>query len=238
MAVSRRHLIAAAPAILLGATAAQANTTDIAVSCDTAVAPAIIAAARAYRARSGVRVRVLPTEPGLLLPQLERDIQNEIIVTGIATIDQAEKRGIVKPGSRIGPWRNRLVMAAAKQPGGPTGSVAVPDPSPATEIDGEAILKAIDAKPASVIGVIDTAAVAWTLNNGGARQGLLHQTEVAADERLTAVAPIPDAAWPPILYGATVTTLAWRGNPVAFIAFLASPDGIAILKTAGLEVPA
>ncbi len=71
--------------------------------------------------------------------------------------------------------------------------------------------------------------------NGGARQGLLHQTEIRADDRLRALAAVPDDAWPPILYGATVTKLAWRGDPAAFVAFLASPEGQAVLLTAGLE---
>ena len=90
--------------------------------------------------------------------------------------------------------------------------------------------------PAQVLGVIDTGAVAWTLTNGGARLGLLHQTEVVADDRLRAVSPVPDDAWPPILYAATVTKLARRGDPAAFVAFLGSSDGQAVLRSAGLEV--
>jgi ABC-type molybdate transport system substrate-binding protein len=83
--------------------------------------------------------------------------------------------------------------------------------------------------------VIDTAAVAWTLTTGGARQGLLHQTEVTADERLRAVALVPDSVWPPILYAATVTKLAYRGDPAAFVRFLDSAEGQAVLQAAGLE---
>ena len=239
MALSRRSLIAVAPATLaaaaLASARAAADTTDLAVSCDTPAAPAVIAAAAAFRQRTGVRVRVFPTAPGLLLPQLEREIQNDIIVTQIATIDQAEKAGLVKPGARVGPWRNRLVTAAAKAQDGPAGSFVVPDPSPASDIDGIAILQRMGLTPANLLGVIDTGAVAWTLTTGGARQGLLHQTEVSADARLHALAPVPDNAWPPVLYAATVTTLAYRGDPAAFVAFLDSPDGKAVLRSAGLE---
>jgi molybdate transport system substrate-binding protein len=239
MGFSRRGLIAVAPVafamprMVLGAT-----TTDLAVTCDAAAAPAVILAAKAYRAKAGVRVRVFPTAPGLVLPQIERAIQNDIIVTQIPTIDQAERQGLVAPGGRAGPWRNRLVTAAAKQPAGPDGSFVVPDPSPASDIDGIAILQRIGPPSAKVIGVIDTSAVAWTLINGGARQGLLHQTEVAADDRLRTVAPVPDGVWPPILYAAVVTTSARRGDPAAFLAFLGSKDGQAVLQTAGLETAA
>ena len=241
MGFSRRRLLAVAPAAMIAPaltpdTGRAATTTDLAVSCDAAAAPAVVAAAKAYRAKADVRVRVFPTAPGLLLPQIEREIQNDIIFTRISVIDQAEKEGLVAPGARTGPWRNRLVTAAAKEPAGPDGSFVVPDPSPASDIDGIAILQHLGAPSATVIGVIDTGAVAWTLNNGGARQGLLHATEIAADDRLHAIAPVPDDAWPPILYAAVVTKLARRGDPAAFLAFLASPDGQTALRDAGLEV--
>jgi molybdate transport system substrate-binding protein len=241
MNFSRRMLVAVTPAaltasVLTPGAAFGATTTDLAVTCDAAAAPAVNAAGMAYRTKTGVRVRVFPTPPGLVLPQLEREIQNDIIVTRIAVIDQAEKAGLVTPGGRIGPWRNRLVTAAAREPAGPEGSFVVPDPSPGSDIDGAAILQRAGVVPVTVLGVIDTGAVAWTLTNGGARLGLLHQTEVMADEGLRAVSPVPDEAWPPILYAATVTRLARRGDPAAFVAFLGSPEGQAVLRSAGLEV--
>lgn len=242
MRFSRRMLFAVTPAAL-AATVVAADpglgaTTDLAVSCDTAAGPAVSAAGTAYRAKTGVRVRVFPTPPGLILPQIERQIQNDIIITQLATIDQAAKAGLVPPGARAGPWRNRLVTAVAGQPAGPEGSFVVPDPSPGSDIDGGAILRRLGVSPAKVLGVIDTAAVAWTLTNAGARQGVLHQTEVVADHRLRAVAPVPDDAWPPILYAAAVTRLSRRGDPAAFIAFLGSPDGQTALRSAGLEITA
>ncbi|HEX3575551.1 MAG TPA: substrate-binding domain-containing protein [Rhodopila sp.] len=245
MPVARRGLFAAAPAGLAAALLASGGalaqettnrgTTDLAVSCDLAAGPAVIAAGMAYRRRTGVRVRVFPTAPGLLLPQLQRDIQNDILVSQVATLDRAEATGVVAPGGRVGPWRNRLVMAAARQPAAVIGTFVVPDASPGSDIDGHAILQRLGVPAGPVIGVIDTGAVAWTLLAGGARQGLLHQTEVVADERLVAVSPVPDTAWPPILYAATVTKLARRGDPAAFVAFLGGADGIAALRSAGLE---
>ena len=241
MNFSRRRLFAVAPAavtatILTSGAAIGATTTDLAVTCDAAAAPAVSAAGKAYRAKTGVRVRVFPTPPGLVLPQLERQIQNDIIVTQVAVIDQAEKAGLVTPGGRIGPWRNRLVTAAAREPAGPEDLFVVPDPTPGSDIDGAAILQRTGVTPGKVLGVIDTGAVAWTLASGGARLGLLHQTEVVADDRLRAVSPVPDDAWPPILYAATVTKLARRADPGAFVAFLAGSDGEAVLRSAGLEV--
>ncbi|HBK08685.1 MAG TPA: molybdenum ABC transporter substrate-binding protein [Acetobacteraceae bacterium] len=236
MSLSRRGLLAAGFAAAVAGRAAAGTTTDLAVSCDAAAEPAVIAAGLAFRQKTGVRVRVFPTEQGLLLPQIERQIQNDIIVTQLSTIDQAEREGLVEPGKRVGPWRNRLVIAAAAT--GQAGVFAVPDASPASDIDGFAILRKLGTTTGKVIGVLDTGAVAWTLVNGGARQGLLHQTEVLADDRLRALIAVPDEAWPPILYGATVTKLARRGDPAAFVAFLADPEGQAVLLAAGLEAVA
>ena len=241
MHVARRKLFAvtstALAAITLSAPAlaSAAGTTDLAVSCDDAVAPAVRAAGVAFRRRTGVRVRVFPTPAGLLLPQIERQIQNDIIVTQIGTIDQAGRQSLIQPGTRTHTWRNRLVVAAASPPAGPDGSFTLPDLSFRSDIDGTAILRRLGPPPATVIGVIDTGAVAWTLVNGGARLGLLHNTEVIADPRLRIVSAVPDDAWPPILYAATITTLARRPNPGAFIAFLAGPEGQAVLEAAGLE---
>jgi len=237
MPFPRRGLLATVPAAVFAVAVGEASaaTTDLAVSCDTATARAVTRAGAAVRARTGVRIRVFPTLPGLLLPQLEREIQNDLVVTQLAVLDQAEQEGLIQPGGRTGPWRNRLVTAAARDPAGPEGSFAVPDPTPAQGIDGNAILERLDAAPTKVLGVIDTEAVAWMLTRGEARQGLLHQTEVSGDDRLTTIAVVPDDAWPPILYAATVTKLAQRGDPAAFVAFLGSPDGQAVLHAAGLE---
>jgi hypothetical protein len=89
--------------------------------------------------------------------------------------------------------------------------------------------------PTKVLGVLDTGAVAWMLANGRARQGLVFLTDVAADDRLKAGAPVPESACPPVLYAASVTSLAYRGDPAAFVAFLGSADGLSELRAAGLE---
>lgn len=234
--ILRGCLLTAAPSAAVALrTSAAAETTDLALTCDTAAALALTQAATAFTARTGVRVRVHATRPGLVLPQLEREIQNDILVTRPELLDQAERHGLVQLGGRTGPWRNRLVVAAAQQPAGPDGSFAAPDTSPASDIDGPVILRRLGIAQDAALGVIDTDAVAWLLTTGGARLGLLHQSDVAADSRLRAMAMVPDDAWPPILYAATVTRLARRPNPGAFVAFLGSVEGRSLLHDAGLE---
>lgn len=228
----RRGLLAALPVGLVLASAARAGTTDLAVSCDTAVTPAVRRAAEAFRWQTGVRVRLFPTMPALLVPQLERDIQNDIIVTRTGTLDLAEQKGLVKPGGRTGSWRDRLVLATAAVPAGPEGSFAVPDVTPASEVDGHAVLKAMGLAPAQVLGVLDTGTVAAMLISGQVREGLVFQSDIAANPGLVATGTVPDKASDPVLYAATVTNLAYRGDPAAFVAYL---NGAAAMLDAGLE---
>ena len=236
MKLSRRSLAVATSAGLASlalAVSARADetTTDLAVSCDMTIAPAVAKVGAVYRRQTGIRVRVFPTAPSLLLPQLERDIQNDIIITRTSVLDAAEQKEIVKPGTRTGTWRNRLVIASGRS--NANDIFALPDPTPGSEIDGPAVLATIGLQPARVLGVLNTDAVAWSLQNGIAGKGLVFQTDVAAYPGLKTERTVPDA--PVLTYAAAITTLAYRGDPPAFLRFLVSPDGEAAMTSAGLE---
>ena len=51
-----------------------------------------------------------PPVPGLILPQLVRDIQNDIVVTQTAILEQAAQAGVIASAVRA-QWRNPLVIA-------------------------------------------------------------------------------------------------------------------------------
>jgi molybdate transport system substrate-binding protein len=215
---------------------ARADTVDLAVNCDTTLAPALRQAAAAYKARTGVRVFVFATGPGLILPQLVRGIQNDIVVTQTTILDQAVQAGVVASAVRA-QWRNPLVIAGARGVATTDRTFAAPDPSPASDIDGPALLARLGLTPSRILGAVDTDEVAFLLTTGAAQAGLLHMTDVRADERLAVIRPVPAETQPPLLYAASVTRLARRPNPEGFVAFLAAPEGTAILATAGLETP-
>ena len=123
MTIQRRAL----PLLALAAVSAPAlaDTVDLAVTCDTTLAPALRKMAAAYRAQSGVRVFVFPTGPGLILPQLVRDIQNDIVVTQTTILDQATQAGVVAATVRA-QWRNPLVIAGLQGEMGLTGTLPHP----------------------------------------------------------------------------------------------------------------
>ena len=232
MTIRRRAL----PLLALAAvsTPVLADTVDLAVTCDTTLAPALRKLAAAYRAQSGVRVFVFPTGPGLILPQLVRDIQNDIVVTQTTILDQATQAGVVAATVRA-QWRNPLVIAGLQGEMALTGTFAAPDPTPASDIDGPTVLQRLDIRPTRTLGAVDTDEVAFLLTTGAAQSGLLHMTDVRANERLAVIRPVPTEVQSPLLYAASVTRLARRPNPDGFVAFLATKDAADTLAAAGLE---
>lgn len=236
MGIARRGLFQASMALLpvVLASAARAATTDLVVACDTALAPALLRAAAAYTTRSGVEIRLFPTSPGLIVPQLERDVQNDLVVTRLPILEAAAQVDRLASDARAGPWRNRLVLAAPRNATGSDGPIAVTDPSPASMLDGHAVLTRIGRHPSVVMGAVDTAGVVFLLTTGAARFGLVYMTDARANQ-LDVVAPVPDDASPPVLVAAAVSRNAGRPNPGAFLAFLATPEAGKVLNAAGLE---
>jgi molybdate transport system substrate-binding protein len=232
MTIGRRAL----PLLALAAAtaSARADTVDLAVTCDTTLAPALRKVAAAYKARAGVRVFVFATGPGLILPQLVREIQNDIVITQTTILDQAVQAGVVASAVRA-QWRNPLVIAGIAGAAPNDATFAAPDPSPASDIDGPALLARLHINAKRTLGAVDTDEVAFLLTTGAAQTGLLHMTDVRTDERLAVIRQVPAEAQPPLLYAASVTRLAGRSNPEGFVAFLGAQEATTILTAAGLE---
>ena len=159
--VGRRWLLRAVPAAAMLAVAARARAaasgTDLVLACDITLGPAMRTAGTAYANTAGVRVDVFPTQQYLILPQLEREVQNDIVVTRVATLDAAVKAGVVARDAIRGAWRNRLVVAAKR--GATTMSdrpIAFPDRLSASDIDSRAILAQLQLLDGPVLGVVDT----------------------------------------------------------------------------------
>ena len=219
------------------ATPVRADTADLSLTCDTTLARAMRTAAAAYRTRIGVQVYVFPTGPGLILPQLVRDIQNDIVVTQMAILDQAAQTGIVAQSPRA-QWRNALVVAGLQPTAVTNGVFAVADSSTASDMDGPALLERLHIRPTRMLSAIDTDEVAYLLTTGAAQAGLLHSTDVHADARLAVIRRVSADVAPPLHYAASVTRLARRPYPAGFVDFLAGTDAAAILTAAGLEIAA
>jgi molybdate transport system substrate-binding protein len=240
--IGRRWLLRALPAAVVLAAATQARAAssggELVLACDTTLGPAMRAAANLYANVTGTQVNVFPTPPGLILPQLQRDVQNDIVVTRVATMNAAIQASVVAQGAAQGAWHDRLVVAAKRgAPPVPGKPIAVCDPSPACDMDGLAILARLAMLPAATLGVLDSDAVAALVISGQARAGLLHMTDVRAHPELEVINVVPDDVEPASIYAVAVTRLASRPNPQGFIEFITASQGIALLATLGLETP-
>jgi len=231
----------AAPLLMAAGAAPDAPAGDLALACEPTIAPALTAVARAFRARSGVRVHVHPTAAHLLLPQLRRDVQNDLVMAGAELMDRAMGEGLVPQSVPSPAWRNRLVLVARRgtsraQPG--SGPVAVPDAWPGSTLDAPALLAALGLHPERVVGGANTAETAFLVMSGAAATGIVTTTDLRAEPRLEALAQVDDAAYGPILYRIGVSSLARRADPGRFSNYLASPEAAALMTAAGLEVQA
>lgn len=238
--IRRRWLLRALPAAAVFAAATRARGAiadgELVLACDITLGPVMRAAANAYGGVTGQRVNVFPTEPGLILQQLERDVQNDIIATRTTTIDAAVKAGIVAEGVAQGAWLNRLVVAAKRgAPPAPGKPIAITDPSPASDMDSLGILARLAMLPTNTLGVIDSDEVVALVLAGTARAGLLHMTDVRAHPELEIMTVVSDDVEPPFDYAAAVTRLARRANPEGFVQFLTTSQAGALLAPLGLE---
>jgi molybdate transport system substrate-binding protein len=240
MPAMHRRLMQALPAAVMLAAAKPArtavNVADLVLACDTTLGPAMRAIGDAYANLKGVRVNVFPTAPGLIVPQFQRQVQNDIVVTQVATLSNAVQAGVVAPGAARGAWTNRLVIAAKRgAPPLPNKPIAASDPTPASDMDGPAILARLQLRPIVMFGVIDTDTVATLVLDGIAGAGLLHMTDVRAHPELQVIRVVPDDIQPPIAYAAAVTRLARRPDPAALCEFLLTDQATALLISLGLE---
>jgi molybdate transport system substrate-binding protein len=214
---------------------AAAATIDLSLACDTTLAPALRKVAAAYAAKTGPRVFVFPTGPGLLIPQLARNIQNDILVTQLSILGQAAQGGIIAAMPGAPHWTNPLVIAG-RSGASLNGVFAACDPTAASDFDGPALLAKLSMKPAQVIGAVDTDEVAGLLLRSEAQVGFLHMTDVRAHPELTVIQTVSADAQAPFVYAAAVTKLASRPDPQGFVAFMQTPDAMTLLQAAGLEV--
>ncbi len=225
---------------------------NVIVYCDPALRAAIEDAGRLFTASNGARVNVFCAAPTLMLAQIERVVQNDVLVTQADWMDEAVRRALIKPSTRMPLGANRLVLAVSGQATAlpltdrvairrliGAGPVAIPDPTTGTTVDSAGTLARLgfsDPLPFKTVGAIDTEGVAFLIRTGAAKLGLLYRTEAQAGSGLAPVALLPDES--PVPYAAAITVLTRRPNAEAFMDFLHTPDATSRLTSAGLEAVA
>ncbi len=249
-AIPRRRLsmmaAVAATAPLTGR-AASISAPDVVVYCDTTLVPAMSAVGAAFRGRTGVHVRVFGIAGVLALALIAHGVRNDALVTRSNWMDEGAARGLVNAATRVGDWRDPVVLAAKGGPelaalpstdeisgllaGSPLGVI---DPTKPGGADGVALAGRLGWKVA-LSGAIDGPGVAFLVRHESARLGLLPRTAAVAEPKLSVIAAVPAALAPPVHYAAAESRNALSSNTLAFLEYLKTPAAAAMLRAAGLE---
>lgn len=211
--------------------------------CDPTLKPAMLG----LSGLGGFNIYPLCAPGPLMVAQLIRHTRNDVLFTLNSSMDAAVAAGLVVPASRQGGFSNALVVAGLQSrfrpaPDQPAlqallakAKIAVTDDTPASDLDGRAILAANNLTALQVQGAANTGDIVDMVTKGQVDLGLLYLTDVKADARLIALAPL---AAPPALtaYAVAVNAQAFSPNAQAMVNLLRSPQGIIRLTAAGLKV--
>jgi ABC-type molybdate transport system substrate-binding protein len=220
-----------------------ASAGDVTVFCDPTLKPAMLA----LSGLGGFNIYPLCAPGPLMVQQIIRHTRNDVLFSLAPVMDDAASRGLVAPASRAGGFTNTLVLAGMRgaftAPPDQAGlqaqlakaRLAVTDDTPASNLDGRAVLAANNLTTPNIQGAANTGDVAFLVTTGAADFGLLYLTDVQADPRLAVLARLTA---PPALvdYEAAVNAHAFSRNAQALVNLLHSPAGIARLGAAGLQV--
>jgi ABC-type molybdate transport system substrate-binding protein len=206
------------------------------------LAPALRRVGHAFTEKFGPGVSVLTAPPTLLLEQIQHNAAHDVLIVPAATMDEAQARGFVTAASRKNAWTNAFVIAAAAGAAKTdlatlfaAGPIAVTDATVAAAFDGHALLATLGAPPpARIIGVANTRDAADLLLAGGARSALLYLTDVRARPGLSVAVALEKT--PPAAFAFAMNPHPPSKNAQAFVDFLTTPQAVALLHGAGLEI--
>ncbi len=209
---------------------------NVIVYCDPPLRGAIGSVGRGF----DVRTNVFCAAPWMMLAQIERTTQNDILVSSPAALDEGERRQLVKPGDRVTIGNDRLALVVGADQAGANdpraligaGPLAMPDATALTTIDGVAALARFGLTapyPFQLMGAADGEDVGFLVRSGAARVGLMHATE-ARTWGLSIAALLPD----PIPYAAAISAVTRSPNAGRYLEFLRTAQARARLREAGL----
>jgi ABC-type molybdate transport system substrate-binding protein len=224
----------AAATLAIVATAAWADTTDLVVHCDPALAGPLIDIAARFRSQAGIQARLFPTTPNAILAQMARQIQNDIVISEPVVLEALAARGQIAGFPPSARWRDRLVITAnrgGKRQPIEQSSLAAPDPVWGGGPDGPKLLSDAGAHPGRLIGTYGTDEARTLLRQQEVDYALLHASELTGDLEAIDIPGLTAAR----IMTAAVTTAARRPHPEVLLQFLGSPEATAIFRAHGLE---
>ncbi len=245
-------MLALAPGLAAGATAVAGQT--LTVFAAVSLSEAMTEAGRKFQQSQNVAVRFSFAASSTLARQIEAGAPAGLIA--LASEDWADylaDRGLTLPETRINPVGNRLVLIAPSTDRitlsnpptageiaatlGPAGRLALGDPAhvPAG-IYARQSLENLGLWPtvAAHLAPTDNVRAALALvAHGEAVLGVVYATDARLSPKVRVLATLPRASHAPIAYPFAITRDGDSPQARAFLAFLASAEGLAIFQRFG-----
>jgi len=240
---------------VIGAAKAEQGTDqapDVVVLCDPSLHETLVAAGRAWQAKSRVPVRVLTASLEQNGQLIVHGARADILVgVGVQRIDEAQKLGAIGREPPIVIGHNPIVLvvhggvaerrqlALGDDIGGLLGDgrLGLVDPAfGSAGPDARTALAAIGLWPGlepRSLGAETTNGLKQLLNDGSVRLVAFYNTDLAGGSGLSVAATFPTLSQP---VAAALTKDAQSPNAKGFLSFLAG-EGQSILKQNGMEAP-
>ena len=238
--------------VLLTAPAARAAENGPLVLAAASLQEAMTAAADGWAAKGHPRPRISFAGSSALARQIEAGAAADVFVSADeAWMDEVEKKGLIRAGTRVPFLRNALVLVAprdttirlAVSPGFPlakalgSGRLALADPKgvPAGIYAKQALtrLRVWDSVAGKLALAENVRAALALVSRGAVSLGVVYATDVKAEPRVRAVGTFPPASHDPISYPVAVLKASRHRDAEGFRRFLISSEGKAIFRRFG-----
>ena len=215
---------------------------DVVLYCTPAMQAPLRDVAARYTAASGVEVHVFVGSPDGQAGLIEHRARADVLVAEAPVLVRLNAEHLIRPGTIVALGADPFVLIAkegAVQAGSRPAELiaahktALPDPTTAASFDGAAVLHTAlpDAASAWLVGVADTPTVIALVSKDHSLLGLVNRTEVERSGIMLAAS----LSAPPVAIEAALVSNGQSRNAAALLAFIAGPEGRAILNRAGLE---
>jgi molybdate transport system substrate-binding protein len=238
--------------VLLLAVLSQAPATPLTVSAAVSLTEALQEVAAAYRATGGAAVSFNFAGSNVLARQIVNGAPVDVFVSADeAQMDVVSRAGLVVPGSLVTVAGNALVLVADERTtirsisdlgNAEVRRIAIGDPAAVPAgvyarryLEEVGLWSRLEPK---VVPVGNVRAALTAVQNGSAAAAFVYATDARVAPDLKIVATIAGARSPRIVYPACVIkTTRQPAAAVAFLAFVRSPAGAAILARHGFAAP-
>ncbi|MBI4220247.1 MAG: molybdate ABC transporter substrate-binding protein [Chloroflexi bacterium] len=233
-----------------GTTRSPSESGPVLVLAAASLSDALAAAGEGFEKSGLGDVSLSFAASGTLMTQVQRGAPGDVVIfAGSGPMDDLERDGLLRAGSRRSILSNRLVVitrsggagaASLEALAASTGRLAIADPdlAPAGQYARAALRSARlwDSLLPRIIPALDVREAAATVATGNADFGFVYATDAAQFPGVIVAFEVPQSLYPPVLYPAAIIGRSARTDAAArFLDYLASGPARAIFESYGFS---